>query len=56
MENRELELALEAKNRRRRELSKLPIKRKIQMVIQLQKMVAPILKQRGRMVRCWQED
>jgi hypothetical protein len=56
MENRDLELALESKNRRRRELAKLPIKKKIQMVIQLQKIAAPILKQRGRIVYCWTED
>ncbi|WP_309708430.1 hypothetical protein [Armatimonas sp.] len=56
MENRELELALEAKSRRRQELAKLPIKKKIQMVIHLQKMAAPLLKQRGKIVYCWTED
>ncbi len=53
MEERELNQLLAAKERRRHELARLPIEEKIRAVIRLQQMAAPILKQRGKHVRCW---
>jgi len=53
MEDRELNQLLAGKQRRRHELSRLPMEEKIRAVIRLQQMAAPILKQRGKIVCCW---
>lgn len=54
MEKRNLNQLLAGKERRRHELARLPIEEKLRAVVRLQEMAAPILKQRGRTVRCWQ--
>ncbi len=53
MENRDLNQLLAGKQRRREELTRLPIEEKIRAVIRLQHLAAHILKQRGKKVRCW---
>ena len=53
MEDRNLNQLLAGKQRRRHELARLPIEEKIRAVIRLQQLAAPILKQRGKNVRCW---
>lgn len=47
---------LAAKERRRRHLAALPFPAKLRIVVQLQRMAAPILRARGRPVRVWQID
>lgn len=42
-----------AKEDRRRKLAGLPFPDKVRAVVQLQRMVAPILRARGRQVRLW---
>jgi hypothetical protein len=54
MEQDSLKRLLEAKKRRRRSLANLPIEEKIRVVVQLQQMAAPILRQRGKTARCWE--
>ena len=44
---------LVAKEQRRRQLAALPFPHKVRLVVQLQQMVAPILRARGRSVRVW---
>jgi hypothetical protein len=44
---------LAAKEQRRRKLAGLPFPEKVRAVVQLQRMVAPILRARGRKVRVW---
>lgn len=44
---------LAAKEDRRRKLSRLPFPEKVQVVVRLQRMVAPVLRARGRQVRVW---
>lgn len=56
MENSELASLLEAKDKRRQQLAQLPIKEKVRILIRLQKISAPILKQRGKAVVCWEEE
>jgi hypothetical protein len=53
MENRDLNQLLAGKQRRRHDLAGLPIEEKIRAVIRLQQLAAPILRQRGKIVRCW---
>lgn len=53
MEQRDLNQLLAGKERRRHELARTPIEEKLRAVVRLQEMAAPILKQRGKMVRCW---
>ena len=53
MDDRDLNQLLAGKQRRRDELARLPIEVKIRAVIRLQQMAAPILRQRGKNVRCW---
>ncbi len=53
MDERELNQLLAGKERRRRELARLPIEEKLRAVVRLQEMAAPILRQRGKRVRCW---
>jgi len=42
-----------AKEARRQRLARLPFAEKVKLVVQLQKMAAPLLRQRGRRVRVW---
>jgi len=42
-----------AKEQRRKALARLPFPEKVQAVIELQKMVATILRTRGKMVQPW---
>lgn len=51
---RDLSQMLAGKERRRHELARLPIEDKVRAVVRLQAMAAPILKQRGKNVRCCQ--
>lgn len=51
--NPEVERLFLAKEHRRQQLAKLPFSEKVAMVIQLQRMVAPILRARGQHVRVW---
>ena len=44
---------LAAKEERRRTLAGLPFPDKVRVVVQLQRMVAPVLRARGRQVRVW---
>ena len=44
-----------AKEARRHKMAAMPIPEKVRAVIQMQKMVAPILLARGRKVRIWPE-
>ena len=43
-----------AKEKRRRKLAALPFAEKVRIVVQMQKMVEPILRARGRPVRVWE--
>jgi hypothetical protein len=53
MEEQYLKQILAGKERRREELARLPIEEKIRVVIRLQEMAAPILRARGKPIRCW---
>jgi len=53
MDERELKQLLAGKQRRRQDLARLPIEEKLRAVVRLQQMSAPILRQRGKLVRCW---
>jgi hypothetical protein len=44
---------LASKQRRRHELARLPIEKKLLAVVRLQELAAPIRQQRGKTVRCW---
>lgn len=44
---------LAAKEDRRRTLAGLPYPEKVRVVVRLQRMVAPVLRARGRQVRVW---
>jgi hypothetical protein len=44
------------KERRRQRLAALPFPHKVLLVVQLQRMAAPILRARGRLVRVWPLD
>jgi hypothetical protein len=56
MEEYELNQLLAGKQRRRQELARLPIEEKLRAVVRLQEMAAPILRERGKLVRCWVLD
>lgn len=47
---------VEAKSRRRAELARLPYPDKVRIVVELQKMQAPILAARGIRVMVWELD
>jgi hypothetical protein len=47
---------IDAQENRRKELAALPFPEKVRMVIQMQQMVAPILRARGRSIRIWPVD
>jgi hypothetical protein len=44
---------LAASDQRRRQLAALPFPEKVRLVVQMQQMVAPILRLRGRAIRIW---
>ncbi|MEO8197624.1 MAG: hypothetical protein ABI689_12995 [Thermoanaerobaculia bacterium] len=52
----EIAALFRAKEARRLRLAKLPFPEKVRIVVELQKMVAPLLRQRGRTVRVWDLD
>jgi hypothetical protein len=54
--NPALTRVLAAKAQRRRDLAALPWPEKVRMVVELQRMAAPILRARGQTVRVWQLD
>jgi hypothetical protein len=51
--NPELARLFAAKQERRHRLAKLPFPDKVRIVMQLQRMAAPVLRARGRPVRVW---
>ena len=46
----------DAHENRRKQLAALPFPEKVRMVIQMQQMVAPLLRARGRSIRIWPVD
>jgi hypothetical protein len=52
----EIARLLVAKEKRRRQLAALPFPQELRLVVQLQQMVAPILRARGRSIRVWHVD
>jgi hypothetical protein len=52
----EIARIIAAKEQRRRKLAALPFAEKVRLVVQLQRMAAPILRARGVMVREWAID
>ncbi len=52
--NPEITRLLRAKEARRHRLARLPFPEKVQAVIQMQRMAAPLLRSRGHAVRAWQ--
>jgi hypothetical protein len=49
----EIARLIAAKQERRHKLAALPFPEKVRIVVQLQQMVAPVLRARGRPVRVW---
>jgi hypothetical protein len=49
----EIARIIAAKEQRRRKLAALSFAEKVRVVVQLQEMVAPVLRARGRAVRVW---
>jgi hypothetical protein len=56
MEERDLNQILAGKQRRRHDLARLPIEEKLRAVVRLQEIAVPILRQRGKVVRCWSAE
>jgi len=58
MDNLSPEIArlIAAKEQRRQKLAALSFPEKVRVVVQLQKMVVPVLRARGRPVRVWMLD
>ena len=52
----EIARIIAAKEQRRHKLAALPFAEKVRLVVQLQRMAAPILRARGLMVREWGID
>ncbi len=52
----EIDKLFRAKELRRAKLAALPIDQKVQAVIQMQRMAAPVLRARGKKVRVWQVE
>ncbi len=50
----EIQRLVAAREERRRKLAALPYPEKVRIVVQLQRMAAPILRARGRQVRVWE--
>lgn len=53
MENHALNLALASKQLRRSELARMPMKQKLEAVVKLQQLAAPILRKRGKSRPVW---
>ena len=53
MEVHNINQMLAGKERRRHELARRPSEEKLRAVVRLQELAAPILRQRGKIVRCW---
>jgi len=53
MENNALNLALASKQQRRNELARMPMEQKLQAIVTLQRMAAPILRKRGKTRPVW---
>lgn len=51
--NPEIEKLFQAKERRRARLAAMPFHEKVQAVVQMQKMAAPLLRSRGLQARIW---
>jgi hypothetical protein len=49
----EIEKLFRAKEQRRARLAALPFSEKVRAVLQMQRMVAPLLRARGKQVRIW---
>ncbi len=52
----EIDRLFKAYEQRRQRLADLPFPQKVRLVIQMQRMVEPILRARGRPIRIWQID
>ena len=52
----EIRRLIAAKERRRKKLAALSFADKVRVVVQMQQMVAPVLRARGRTVRVWALD
>jgi hypothetical protein len=52
----EIRRLIAAKEQRRQKLAALPFADKVRAVVQMQQMVAPVLRARGRPVRVWALD
>ena len=52
--NPEIEKLFRAKEQRRARLAAMPFHEKVQAVVQMQRMAAPLLRSRGRQVRIWE--
>ncbi len=52
----EIDRLFKAHEQRRQRLADLPFPQKVRLVIQMQRMVEPILRARGRPIRIWQTD
>jgi hypothetical protein len=50
----EIERLFTAKEERRARLAALPFHEKVQAVVQMQQMAAPLLRARGKQVRIWE--
>lgn len=53
METKELNRLLDGKQRRRQAWARRSVEEKLRAVVRLQQLAAPILRQRGKFVRCW---
>jgi len=49
----EITRLLDAKEKRRRKMARLPFPDKVRAVVRLQRIVEPLLRARGRQVRIW---
>jgi hypothetical protein len=52
--NPEIERLFRAKEKRRTQLAAMPFHEKVRAVVQMQKMAAPLLRDRGIQVRIWE--
>jgi len=54
--NAVMERIIAARNARRKRLAASPVPEKVRMLVQMQKMAAPLLKARGREAVIWEID
>jgi hypothetical protein len=52
----EIDRLFKADEQRRQRLAALPFPEKVRLVIQMQRIVEPILRARGRLIHIWQID